>query len=150
MTEYGYMEGSYLRSRILEPYSEIRVDENGEHYTTEISVAEQARGLSKEWKPVDAIDEAQMDAGDDNYIVVPHPYDAGDHIAYRYERKRDLQRVRAEIAGLKDNLAGSDYKVAKCYEASLTGGEMPYDVNALIQERQAARDRINELEALLV
>lgn len=150
MTEYGYMEDGYLRSRILEPYSEIRVNENGEQYTAEISVAEQARGLSKEWKPVDPIDEAQMDAGDDNYIVVPHPYDAGNHIAYRYERKRDLQRVRAEIAGLKDNLAGSDYKVAKCYEASLTGGEMPYDVNALIQERQAARDRINELEALLV
>jgi len=150
MTEYGFMEGSYLRSRILEPYTEIRVNEHGDQYTATISVAEQARGLSKEWKPVDPIDEAQMVSDDENYIIVPHPYDAGDHIAYRYERKRDLQRVRAEIAGLKDNLAGSDYKVAKCYEASLTGGEMPYDVNALIQERQAARDRINELEALLV
>lgn len=141
------MEGSYLRSRILEPYTEIRVDKNGNQYTATVSVAEQARALSKEWKPVDPIDEAQMVSDDENYIIVPHPYDAGDHIAYRYERKRDKQRTRAEIQALKDSLAASDYKVAKCYEATLTGAEMPYDVNSLIRERQAARDRINALEA---
>lgn len=141
------MEGSYLRSRILEPYTEIRVDKNGNQYTATVSVAEQARALSKEWKPVDPIDEAQMVSDDENYIIVPHPYDAGDHIAYRYERKRDRQRTRAEIQALKDSLAASDYKVAKCYEATLTGAEMPYDVNSLIRERQAARDRINALEA---
>lgn len=146
MTEYGYMEGSYLRSRILEPYTEIRVNEQGEQYTVTISVAEQARNLSKEWKPVDPIDEAQMVSDDENYIIVPHPYDAGDHIAYRYERKRDRQRTQAEIQALKDSLAASDYKVAKCYEATLTGAEMPYDINSLISERQAARDRINALE----
>ncbi len=87
-----------------------------------------------------------MVSDDENYIIVPHPYDAGDHIAYRYERKRDKQRTRAEIQALKDSLAASDYKVAKCYEATLTGAEMPYDVNSLIRERQAARDRINALE----
>lgn len=141
------MEGSYLRSRILEPYPEIRVDENGDKYTAMVSVAEQARGLSKEWKPVDRIDEAQMVSDDENYIIVPHPYDAGDHIAYRYERKRDKQRTRAEIQALKDSLTASDYKVSKCYEATLTGAEMPYDINSLIRERQAARDRINALEA---
>lgn len=140
------MEGSYLRSRILEPYTEIRVDKNGNQYTATVSVAEQARALSKDWKPVDPIDEAQMVSGDEDYIIVPHPYDAGDHIAYRYERKRDKQRTRAEIQALKDSLAASDYKVAKCYEATLTGAEMPYDVNSLIRERQAARDRINALE----
>lgn len=140
------MEGSYLRSRILEPYTEIRVDKNGNQYTATVSVAEQARALSKDWKPVDPIDEAQMVSDDENYIIVPHPYDAGDHIAYRYERKRDKQRTRAEIQALKDSLAASDYKVAKCYEATLTGAEMPYDVNSLIRERQAARDRINALE----
>lgn len=140
------MEGSYLRSRILEPYTEIRVDKNGNQYTATVSIAEQARALSKDWKPVDPIDEAQMVSDDEDYIIVPHPYDAGDHIAYRYERKRDKQRTRAEIQALKDSLAASDYKVAKCYEATLTGAEMPYDVNSLIRERQAARDRINALE----
>ncbi len=39
MTEYGFMEGSYLRSRILEPYTEIRVDKNGSQYTATVSVA---------------------------------------------------------------------------------------------------------------
>lgn len=149
MTEYGYMEGSYLRSRILEPYPEIRVDENGDKYTAMVSVAEQARGLSKEWKPVDKIDEARMVSDDERYIIVPHPYDAGDHIAYRYERKYDKQRVQAEIQALKDSLAASDYKVAKCSEAALLGAEMPYDVASLTAERQAQRDKINELELLL-
>lgn len=141
------MEGSYLRSRILEPYPEIRVDENGDKYTAMVSVAEQARGLSKEWKPVDRLDETQMVSDDERYIIVPHPYDAGDHIAYRYERKYDKQRVQTEIQALKDSLTASDYKVSKCYEATLTGAEMPYDINSLIRERQAARDRINALEA---
>lgn len=146
MTEYGFMEGAYLRSRILEPYSEIRVDENGKQFTATVSVAEQARALSKEWKPVDPIDEAQMVSDDENYIIVPHPYDAGDHIGYKYNRIRDIQRTRAEIQALKDSLAASDYKVAKCYEASLTGADMPYDIDSLIQERQAARKRINALQ----
>lgn len=149
MTEYGFMEGRYLRSRVLEEYSEISVNEQGEQYTRVVSIAEQARALSKEWKPVDPIDEAQMEAGDDYHIVVPRPYDAGDHIAYRYETVYDKQRIQAEIQACKDNLAATDYKVAKCYEASLTGGEMPYNINAIVEQRQQQRDKINELEALL-
>lgn len=149
MTEYGFMEGSYLRSRVLEPYTEILVNEQGEKYNRVVSIAEQARALSKEWKPVDPIDEAQMEAGDDYHIVVPYPYDAGDHIAYRYYVVYDKQRIQAEIQGYKDSLAASDYKVAKCYEASLTGAEMPYDINEIVSSRQEMRDKINELEALL-
>lgn len=149
MTEYGYMEGSYLRSRILEEYSEIITTDQGEQVTRVVTIAEQARALSKDWKPVDPIDEAQMEAGDDYHIVVPHPYDAGDHIAYRYEEVYDRQRIQAEIQAYKDNLAATDYKVAKCYEASLTGAEMPYDINSLVAERQKMRDKINALEELL-
>lgn len=143
------MEDGYLRSRILEDYSEIQVNEQGEQYTRVVTIAEQARNLSKEWKPVDPIDENQMAAGDDYHIVVPHPYDAGDHIAYRYEVKFDTQRIKAEIQAQKDRLAATDYKVAKCYEATLTGAEMPYDVDAIISQRQEMRAKINELEALL-
>ncbi len=149
MTEYGYMEGRYLRSRVLEDYPEIVVDEQGNQYTRVITISEQARALSKDWKPVDPIDEAQMVADDEYHIVVPHPYDAGDHIAYRYEEVYDRQRIQAEIQAYKDNLAATDYKVAKCYEASLTGAEMPYDINAVVSERQQMRDKINALEELL-
>ena len=40
----------------------------------------------------------------------------------------------------------NDYKIIKCSEASLVGEEMPYDITALHAERQALRDKINELE----
>lgn len=52
----------------------------------------------------------------------------------------------AEIEQLKAQLASTDYKVVKCSEAQMTGEELPYDIVALHAERQALRDRINELE----
>lgn len=51
-----------------------------------------------------------------------------------------------EIERLKSELQESDYKVIKCAEAMLVGAEMPYDVESLHKERQALRDKINELE----
>lgn len=52
----------------------------------------------------------------------------------------------AEIEDLKQQLAESDYKVVKLAEALAIGAEMPYNAMALHQERQALRDRINQLE----
>lgn len=54
-----------------------------------------------------------------------------------------------EIERLKSELSESDYKVIKCAEAMAVGAEMPYDVTALHKERQALRDKINELEKRL-
>jgi len=51
-----------------------------------------------------------------------------------------------EIVQLKAQLAASDYKIIKCSEAQLVGASLPYDIQALHTERQAIRDRINELE----
>ena len=48
---------------------------------------------------------------------------------------------------LKDQLAQGDYKIIKCAEAQLTGEPMPYDIAALVAERNAMRAEINELEA---
>lgn len=48
---------------------------------------------------------------------------------------------------LKDLLAQGDYKIIKCAEAQLTGEPMPYDIEALVAERNAMRAEINELEA---
>ena len=50
------------------------------------------------------------------------------------------------IAELKKQLTATDYKVIKCNEAQLVGGDMPYDTAALHTERQAIRDEINRLE----
>ena len=48
---------------------------------------------------------------------------------------------------LKDLLAQGDYKIIKCAEAQLTGEPMPYDIEALVAERNAMRAEINVLEA---
>ena len=53
----------------------------------------------------------------------------------------------SEIERLKSELQESDYKVIKCAEALTIGAEMPYDVASLHKERQALRDKINELES---
>ena len=51
-----------------------------------------------------------------------------------------------QISELKTKLSSTDYKVIKCSECQLLGQEMPYNVAELHAERQALRDKINELE----
>lgn len=58
-------------------------------------------------------------------------------------------KILAKIDALKDELEQTDFKVIKCYEAALFSSEMPYDVNNLISERQAKRDKINSLRKLV-
>ena len=41
----------------------------------------------------------------------------------------------------------SDYKITKIAEAMSIGAELSYDAKALHKERQALRDKINELES---
>lgn len=53
----------------------------------------------------------------------------------------------AEIEELKAQLSESDYKVVKLAECLAIGSEMPYNAQALHAERQALRDRINQLES---
>ena len=52
----------------------------------------------------------------------------------------------SEIELLKSELQESDYKVIKCAEAMCINAELPYNMTALHNERQALRDKINELE----
>ena len=53
----------------------------------------------------------------------------------------------SEIERLKSELQESAYKVIKCAEAMAVGEEMPYNMTALHNERQALRDKINKLES---
>ncbi|MCD7851239.1 MAG: hypothetical protein LUH63_16900 [Parabacteroides sp.] len=57
--------------------------------------------------------------------------------------------VISKITELTNRLNSTDYKVIKAYEASLIGGAVPYNFNQVHAERQAIRDKINELEGLL-
>ena len=59
--------------------------------------------------------------------------------------------LRAELAELMSGLSANtspigDWKVIKVYEARMLGKEDPYDMEELAAERQAARDRINEIQ----
>jgi hypothetical protein len=62
--------------------------------------------------------------------------------------------LNAEMAQLMSNLSANtssigDWKVIKCYEARMQGLPDPYDFDELMVNRQAARDRINEIQAEL-
>lgn len=147
MKEYGYIEDGYLRSRILEPYIERLQTETGEIETRTVSVEEQIKQLSSEYKPVDAVDESLMVCDDDNYTIRLVPYDNGDKISYRYEKVVNNYKLNADIEALKAELAETDYQVIKCYEASLVGEELPYDMKMLHTSRNAIRAHINEIQA---
>ena len=59
--------------------------------------------------------------------------------------------LNAEMAQLMGNLSSisspiGDWKLSRIQEARLMGAPDPYDLNELVKERQAARDRINEIE----
>ena len=139
------MEGDQLRCCYLEPYTARQIASDDTIFEREISEDEQAKDLSEIWKPVDFINDEIMASPKEGETIFPQPYDAGDHIAYRYVRMVDKQSIRAQIANLKEELAASDYKVTKCYEATMLGAELPYDIKELHRERQELRDRINQL-----
>ena len=62
------------------------------------------------------------------------------------ERDRQSELI-LDIESLKSELQESDYKVIKCAEAICLNAELPYNMTALHKERQALRDKINELES---
>ena len=68
---------------------------------------------------------------------------------YKISIDEKQANIQMEIERHKSELQESDYKVIKCAEALTIGAEMPYDVESLHKERQAVRDKINELEEQL-
>lgn len=149
--EYGYIENGYLRSRFLEPVKERYIDpETNELEERTVSVEEQLSKMEPGlWKPVRTIDESQRISDDPNYFIKLVPYDAGEYIDYHYVKTADTQKIRKRIVQLKEDLNSSDYKVIKCYEASLRGLALPYDIEEIGSSRQAIRNEINECETLL-
>ena len=69
------------------------------------------------------------------------------------EKQRELAEKQQEIINLTNDLTSpaseiGDYRVIKCYEASLSGAKtMPYDTATLLAERQKVREKINALQA---
>ena len=69
------------------------------------------------------------------------------------EKQKNIQEKQQEIINLQAHLASKnseigDYRIIKCYEATLSGAKtMPYDTATLLAERQKVRDKINALQA---
>ena len=61
----------------------------------------------------------------------------------------DINIINQKIKELKAKLSDTDYKVMKCYEASLLNFPLPYNMDDVHQTRQDYRDKINALEVLL-
>ena len=129
MAKYGYIENGFLRAREVEQG--------------------QVQNLSSEWKPVDDIDESKTISDDDNYAIRLVPYDNGNRISFKYEKVVNTTKIQGEIDAIKAELSETDYQVIKCYEASLVGEELPYDIKALHEDRNEKRAQINALETNL-
>lgn len=129
MAMYGYMENGFLRARDVEQG--------------------QAQNLSSEWKPVDEIDESKTISDDEDYTIRLVPYDNGNRISFKYEKVVNTKKIQGEIDAIKAELSETDYQVIKCYEASLVGEELPYDIKALHEDRNEKRAQINALETNL-
>lgn len=129
MAKYGYIENGFLRAREVEQG--------------------QVQNLSSEWKPVDDIDESKTISDDDNYTIRLVPYDNGNRISFNYEKVVNTTKIQGEIDAIKAELSETDYQVIKCYEASLVGEELPYDIKALHEDRNKKRAQINALETNL-
>ena len=56
------------------------------------------------------------------------------------------QEKKQKLKSLKNQLSSTDYQIIKCYEYSLAGLELPYDIQTLHTEREAIREQIRELE----
>lgn len=147
MVEYGFIEDGYLRIKSLDTiFIKNANTQTGELETKVITVEDQIKDLPPEWKPLERIDDEKIRQAKDGYIVNAIPYDAGERISYHYEVVPDRQAMRRKIEELKASLTDTDYQVIKCYEASLIGAPMPYDMTELHNSRQEIRDQINNID----
>ena len=81
---------------------------------------------------------------DGNWVLDEEHYN---RLVSEFEARKVEQQKQLEIAQLQKQLDDTDYKIIKCQEYSLAGLELPYDIEQLHNERQALRDKINELQA---
>lgn len=69
-----------------------------------------------------------------------------EEVYQEWENNRNKLMINQEITQKKKQLEETDYKIIKCSEYQLAGLELPYNIAELHTDRQAIRDRINELE----
>ena len=62
----------------------------------------------------------------------------------RAELEQEIRNLESKLTCVSSSIG--DWKVAKCMEYQAAGLEIPYDIGKLHEERQAVRDRINEIQ----
>ena len=69
----------------------------------------------------------------------------------RIKKRAEIEKkkIQLEIDILKNQLYETDYRIIKSSEYQLLGLEIPYDLESLHAERQAIREKINELKELI-
>lgn len=60
------------------------------------------------------------------------------------EKQLKIGSLIASLTSTSSNIG--DWKIIKCYEYSLEGKELPYDISSLAAARQEVRDEINKLQ----
>lgn len=73
-------------------------------------------------------------------------FDLNSKIAIENTRAREVIADARTIKALENQLSDSDYKIIKCYEYSLMGLELPYNIETLHNEREALREEIRKIE----
>lgn len=58
-----------------------------------------------------------------------------------------IETTEEKLIILKARLLETDHMVVECYEHSMLGKEMPYDIVALHEERQAIKTEIENLQS---
>lgn len=105
---------------------------NGEIKTRNQIVLRRTRVVNGEEKVFQVINPREEMILEDGWVIYEPPQEDND---------------RHRITLLKRELSQSDYKVIKCMEATLCGEELPYDIDALHEERNRIRAQVNELES---
>lgn len=62
------------------------------------------------------------------------------------QNQKIAEEKEQKIVELQSQLNETDYKIIKCNEYSLARLKLPYDIETLHKERQAIRDKINQLQ----
>lgn len=62
----------------------------------------------------------------------------------RAQKEQEIRNLQSMLSSTASPIG--DWKIAKHMEYTLLGMDSPYDIEALHTERQAVRDRINDLQ----
>ncbi len=65
-------------------------------------------------------------------------------------KEDNKSEISMQIANKKRELTNEDYRVIKCYEYSLVGEPLPYDIGSLHAKREKLREEITLLQEGLI